>query len=252
MDEDLKKQLELHSAGAIVRHQSSFEKLPSYKNSFELDTDFVEKWVNPFYMSIGHYYDDSWIDNVLNISKEITEEITLKLLGDFNWRTRLVGAYFSAVKNFQNQIDIIGVHFLKSEVCCVGHIYTLVLAFYNNEKANNYLHTYLNYYLSKPELYFDQESALESIVYLDKINGTNFYSEYSQKWDDLNIERNKIKTDNAFKMSKFIEKEQGKIEGEKYLNAILSSNNSYKQKVDTDFIETQVEILKNLHSLFKN
>ncbi len=96
-----------------------FEKLISHRNKSELNSDFIEKWVLPFYMSIGHYYDDSWIDNVINISKEITEEITLKLLGDFNWRSRLVGTYFSAVKNFQGQIDIIGYTFLKSELCCV-------------------------------------------------------------------------------------------------------------------------------------
>ncbi|MCY0976013.1 DUF6000 family protein [Chryseobacterium wangxinyae] len=252
MDKDLQKQIELHSAGAIVRHQSTFEKLISHKNKSELSSDFVEKWVNPFYMSIGHYSDESWIENVINISNEITEEITLNLLGDFNWRTRLVGAYFSAVKNYQNQIDIIGTHFLKSEVCCVGHIYSLILAFYNSEKTNEYLHSYLKYYVKKPELYFDQEAVLESIVYLDKINGTNFYSEYSQSWEDLNIRRNKIKIDGAFEISKFIEKEQGKNEADKYLNVILSSNNSYKKQFKTDFIEKQIEILKDLQSLCSN
>lgn len=100
-----------------MRHQSPFDKVISHKNKSELSSDFVEKWVNPFYMSIGHHSDESWVENVINISNEITEEITLNLLGDFNWRTRLVGAYFSAVKNYQNQIDIIGVYFLKSVLC---------------------------------------------------------------------------------------------------------------------------------------
>lgn len=252
MNEDLKKQLELHSAGATVRHQSPFEKLISHKNKSELSSDFVEKWVNPFYMSIGHHSDDSWVNKLLEISEEITEEITLNLLGDFNWRTRLVGAYFSAIKNFQNQIDIIGVHFLKSEVCCVGHIYSLILAFYNNEKTNEYLYSYLKYYLNKPELYFDQESVLEAIVYLDKINGTNFYQEFSLSWDDVNIERNKIRIKNAVAMSKFIEKEQGVVAAEIYLDAILSSKNSHKKKIETDFIEKQIEILKKLQSLCNN
>ncbi|MCX8522557.1 DUF6000 family protein [Chryseobacterium formosus] len=249
MDADMKKQLELHSAGAIVRHESMFDEIKSHKNGFELDADFIEKWVLPFYMSIGHHYDNSWVKNVLKISEEITEEVTLKLLGDFNWRTRLVGAYFSAVKNFQNQIYVIGNHFLKSEVCCVGHIYALILAFYNNEQTNEYLHSYLKYYLKKPELYFDQESVLESIVYLDKINGTNFYSQYNQSWEDFNIERNKIENKNAFEMSKLIEKEQGKEDAEKYLNLILSKDNSYKKKINTDFTDKQIEILKDLQSL---
>lgn len=43
MDEDLKKQLEQHSAGATVRHQSTFEELLSHQNTFELDKDFLDK-----------------------------------------------------------------------------------------------------------------------------------------------------------------------------------------------------------------
>lgn len=107
----------------------------------------------------------------------------------------------------------------------------------------------LKYYLKKPELYFDQELVLESIVYLDKINGTNFYSQYNQSWEDFNIERNKIENKNAFKMSKLIEKEQGKEDAEKYLNLILSKDNSYKKKFNTDFTDKQIEILKDLQSL---
>ncbi|KNB62248.1 DUF6000 family protein [Chryseobacterium sp. Hurlbut01] len=249
MNEDLKKQMELHSVGAIVRHESPFEKLISHRNKSELNSDFIEKWVLPFYMSIGHYYDDSWIDNVINISKEITEEITLKLLGDFNWRSRLVGTYFSAVKNFQGQIDIIGIHFLKSELCCVGHIYSLVLAFYNNEKTNDYLNSYLKYYLAKPELYFDQESVLESIVYLDKINGTNFYQQHHKEWKKLNIQRNKIEVDNTFNISKIIEKEQGKESAKQYLNTITSNKNIKNKDINIDYITKQIEIVRNLQSV---
>jgi hypothetical protein len=134
MDKNLEEQIKLHSAGATVRHLSNFDDLKSYYNGFELSQEFINKWVVPFYMEIGNYYDDNWVEKVKLISNEITKEVTLTLLGDFNWRTRLVGAYFSAVKNYKEQIEIIGTHFLKSEVCCVGHIYSLVLASYNDEK----------------------------------------------------------------------------------------------------------------------
>lgn len=203
-------------------------------------------------MGIGHYYDDFWINNILDVFEEITEEITLKLLGDFNWRTRLVGGYFSTVKNFQNQIDVIGTHFLKSEVCCVGHIYALIFAFYNNEKTNSYLHSYLKYYLTKPELYFDQEVVLEAVVYLDEINGTNIFFEYKKMWEDFNIKRNQMQVLNAHKTAKFIEREQGKENADKYLDTILSSSNSYKKKFKTDYIEKQIEILKKFQSFNKN
>ena len=196
-------------------------------------------------MRIGHYYDEDWIEEVELISSEITEEITLKLLGDFNWRTRLVGAYFSAVKNYQNQIDIIGTHFLKSEVCCVGHIYALILAFYNNSKTINILETYLDYYLAKPELYFDQESALEAIVYLDEINKTNLFKKFKKSWIKLNFKRDELEKDRAIMISKIIETEQGKTASETYLKQILSDE-KIVNKIDTEFIKTQIKKLSNL------
>ena|SRR6218665_2167684 len=245
MGNGLENQMELHSKGAIVRHKSSFEDLTTYQNSAELNQEFIDKWVNPFYMRIGHYYDNGWIEEVELISSEITEVITLKLLGDFNWRTRLVGAYFSAVKNYQSQIEIIGTHFLKSEVCCVGHIYALILAFYNSDKTINILETYLDYYLEKPELYFDQESALEAIVYLDEINGTNLFEKFEKKWIKLNLMRNELEKEKAIKLSALIEKEQGKKISEEYLNQVLSKK-KIKYKVDTNFIKTQIKIFLHL------
>lgn len=245
MDNDLENQMDLHSKGAIVIHKSSFDDLTTYKNSIELGQEFIDKWVSPFYMRIGHYYDNGWIEAVELISSEITEEITLKLLGDFNWRTRLVGGYFSAVKNYQNQIDVIGTHFLKSEVCCVGHIYALILAFYNNSKTINILETYLDYYLEKPELYFDQESALEAIVFLDEINETNLFQKFEKKWIKINLIRNELQKEQAIKLSALIEKKQGKQVSEQYLNQLLSKK-KIKYKIDTEFIKTQVKILVDL------
>jgi hypothetical protein len=245
MNDNLENQINLHSAGAIVRHKTPFENLVSYRNDTELTQEFVEKWVNPFYMRIGHYSDTGWIDEIFDISSEITEEVTLKLLGDFNWRTRLVGAYFSAVKNYQSQIDIIGVHFLKSEVCCVGHIYALILAFYNSEKTIQFLEKYLDYYLEKPELYFDQESALEAIVYLDKINNTKLFEKLEKRWFEMNLKRNELQKDRAIMVSGIIEKEQGKQASEKYLKEVLSAKNKIKS-IDTEYIKTQIQIIQDL------
>ena len=245
MNNGNQNQIKLHSAGAIIRHKSSFENLKSFQNNLELDQEFIDKWVVPFYMKIGHYSNTDWVEEIKNISKEITEDITLKLLGDFNWRTRLVGAYFSAIKNFQNQIEIIGIHFLKSEVCCVGHIYALILAFYNNEKTLEYLELYLEYYLDKPNLYFDQESALEALLYLDEINKTDKYSKFHESWLNLNIERNKIQNENAINFAKIIEKEQGKSFAKEYLNERLNQKNETRN-LKTEYTKKQVSIIADL------
>jgi hypothetical protein len=165
---DLDEMARLHSAGAIVRHASIFDNLSSHNNEQSLSADFIKKWAVPYYMAIGSYADTSWINAIKEIKNEITTDVCLALLGDFNWRTRLVGAYFSAVKGYTEFIDIIGVHLLKSELCCVGHIYALTLAYFNTEKSIQYLNTYLDYYLTRPELHFDQKIVMEAMLFLDQ------------------------------------------------------------------------------------
>lgn len=199
MNEDLQNQMYLHSAGATVRHSSIFTHLESYKNDFTLSQEFIDKWVIPFYMKI-RYTSGSWTEELKQLKDEITEEVILALLGDFNWRTRTVGAYLSALKNYENHIDI-GTHFLKSEVCYAGDLYALILAFYNNEKSMEYLDQYLTYYLQQPHLDFDQESVLETVAYLDQFNKTNHLLKYTDDWENMTEYRNRgSKTDESFEI----------------------------------------------------
>ncbi len=247
MDENLNEQIELHSAGATVRHVSDFHNLKSHKNDFELTQEFIDKWVIPFYMEIGNYYDNGWIENIRQISSEITREITLKLLGDFNWRTRLVGAYFSAIKGYKEQIEIIGIHFLKSEVCCVGHIYAFVLAAYNDDRTLQYLTTYLDYYLQKPELYFDQENVMEAVAYLDKVNGTSNINDYLEKWADLQKARNELSKQSILQIAGILSEQEGKEKADKYLEDMLSNREAeIKTGIETEYTEKQVVILNEL------
>ena len=196
---ELNEQIRLHSAGAIIRHKTSFDNLVPYKNDFELSQEFIDTWVVPFYMNIGDT-DAEWKDKILCIKDKITKEIVAKLLGDFNWRTRQTGAFFAAVKNYIEFIDIIGIHLLKSEVTYAGQVYAYVLAYFNTEKSISYLRDYLTYYLEKPELWFDQREVMEALKYSDEKNNTNLLSSYSNLWlkfienkpyweKEINIER---------------------------------------------------------------
>ncbi|SFN22770.1 hypothetical protein SAMN05421594_1641 [Chryseobacterium oleae] len=243
MNEDLQNEINLHSAGATVRHRSDFDHLKSLKNEFDLDQEFINKWVLPFYMKIRHT-SDSWIEEVKQLKDEITEEVTSALLGDFNWRTRTVGAYFSAIKNYQNQIDIIGVHLLKSEVCYAGDVYALVFAFYNNEKALDYLNKYLDYYLQKPQLYFDQERVMETVVYLDTINGTHNFAKHLIHWEKMLENRNQISKVRNIQTAGIIEQHEGKTKAEEF----LAATNNFKSKydLDTEWVTEQVQLLNEL------
>lgn len=170
-----------------------FDHLPSHRNTFALSKDFIDKWVLPYYMTLGKCGSD-WVDPVRIIEPEIDKEITLQLLGDLNWRSRLVGSYFAAFKTFDDQIDIIGTHLLKNETCCVGHMYALTLAFFNKENANKYIDTYLENYLTKPKLYFDQQIVMAASIYLDKVNGTSNSERHLDNWQQLMQAWNSDKT----------------------------------------------------------
>jgi len=173
--------IELHTAGATVSHRSPFEDLPSLESETELTKEFIDRWVIPYYMKLSGT-EKEWIDHLAVIKHEITDEIIQQNLGDFNWRTRQTGAFFAAITNKPQYIDVIGTHLLKSEVCYAGAIYCKVLAFFNTEKCVDYLNRYLGYYLTQPDLWYDQQYAMEAILYLDKINGTNHFDLHRKNW----------------------------------------------------------------------
>jgi hypothetical protein len=135
-------------------------------------------------MNIGHT-DNEWINKLTSFKKEITIDIIEKNLGDFNWRTRQTGAFFSAITNQTQFIDIIGTHLLKSEVSYAGGVYCKVFASFNLPKCVDYLNLYLDYYLTTPDLWFNQREAMEAILYLDKINSTNHFDRHISNWTEF-------------------------------------------------------------------
>src|SRR5690606_22239943 len=85
---------------------------------------------------------------------------------------------------------IIGIHLLKSEVCYAGSEYAITLASFNSERSVYYLNQYLEYYLTKPELYFDQGSVIIALKYLDELNSTNNTEKHLRNWESFIIWRN--------------------------------------------------------------
>jgi len=203
-DEELES-LKRHVAGQTVRHASSFDQLISYKNTDELTQDFINEWIVPYYGKLNRPNDVS-INNIIAIKEKITDDVILKALGDFNWRTRQTGAYFTGITDKQNFIDIIGTHLLKSEVTFACKIYLVVFASFNTQKCIDYIETYLNYYLNKPDLFFDQREAMEAISYLDIINNTNLSLKYKDPW--LKFLENKPYWDKAIDVDSFTVKVQ--------------------------------------------
>ena len=208
MDDKKTEALKLHVAGATVRHTPPFDNLKSFKNDVELTQDFIDKWVKPYYLKIGSTSTE-WISELTAIKNEITADIIQKNLGDFNWRMRQTGAFFAAITNQTQFIEVIGTHLLKSEVCFAGNVYCRVLASFNTAKCVEYLNAYLDYYLTMPDLWFDQKAAMEAILYLDKINSTNYFDRHKNNWTEFmknKPNRNKeISTNNWEKQLEVIE-----------------------------------------------
>lgn len=171
----------LYTTGAPVHTTSPFTHLPSFKNEEELTQDFIDKWVKPYYLQVGHT-DHSWAQQLISVKNRITPTIIQKNLGDSDWRPRQTGAFFAAITNQAQFIGIIGTHLLKSEVPYAGGVYCKVLASFNTPGCVEYLNLYLSYYLSKTDCWFDQKDAMEAILYLDKVNGTRHFETHVPKW----------------------------------------------------------------------
>lgn len=239
MDEKTKKQIELHSAGATVRHKSPFSELESYKNEEKLDQKFINKWVIPFYFELNNQ-SDNWIERMIRVKSELTEDVILKNLGDFNWRTRSTGSYFASIKQAHHLEDIIGTHLLKSEVCYAGAEYAKTIASFNTSKSPNYLKKYLEYYLKKPELYFDQDSVMVALKYLDEINYTNHVDEHMEDWNNMLKWRNNYTYRNLQNLKKTVPEKSNEIDKE--LNIIGPIDNS----IDTEYFKGYIDTLKTI------
>jgi len=184
MMDKIKKAINLHIAGATVRHQNPFDNIVVFKNSKELDQEFLNKFVIPYYMDIPlKGQDKKGIEKFGQVKSEFTTDIVKQLLGDFNWRTRQTGAYFAAINDYREFEENIGQLLVKSEVCYAGTIYALTLATFNTNTGNKFLINYLDYYLTTLDLFFDQKEVLKTVKYLDEVNGTNDFDKYLVTWD---------------------------------------------------------------------
>lgn len=195
--------IQLHTAGATVQHTSPFEGLISYVDETEISQQFREEWVIPFYFELNNQ-SDKWVEKMVELKPQITENVILQNLGDFDWRTRSTGSYFAGIKKAVQFQEIIGIHLLKSEVCYAGSQYAITLASFNTERSVYYLNLYLKYYLTKPELYFDQGSVMTALKYLDEINNTNHTEKHQKNWGNLINWRNEKQIDNLNNFKKKI------------------------------------------------
>jgi hypothetical protein len=173
-------EMALHSAGATIRHKNPFEHLDVPRNDDKLTKEFADKWISPYYMTLMFDPGEEKIKTFVNGADQFTIDNTKKLLGYFDWRPKITAAYFAAINNHIELEDIIGNLLLKSEVCDAGRAYCFALAIFGSERSKDYLKKYLEYYLSRKELWFDQAYAFCALEYLDENESKLFLDDWNE------------------------------------------------------------------------
>ena len=182
MNETEKDALIRHVQGATVVHQSPFSTIEVPSVHDFLSKAEREKWVVPFYR-VSFYKAESKLTSSLRaIYREITPELVERLLTDYNWRPRLTGAFFAGMKQFRSLEDQIGRLLLRSDLCFAGTHYCVALAEFNTRTGLDYLTKYLEYYLTRPELEYNQSDAMGAVAYIDAKNGTKHLDKVRPLW----------------------------------------------------------------------
>ena len=170
---------ELHSRGAIVRHWGPFSNLRVPTTYGEDRSRHHEAWLQSL------YYYAPWPvreDFLRRNRAQITDNLIRELLAEFDWRARRAGAYLAALTGSVKYCNQIGKLLVRSDLCHAARGYCLALAAFNGTRSIEFLCAYLEYYLLHPELVFDQDYVLGTLMFLDKRNGTDLSAPYIQIW----------------------------------------------------------------------
>jgi hypothetical protein len=184
MNDAEKKAIEQHIRGATVIHTSPFSTIEVPTADDILSLDECNKFVSPFYRVSFRSVDDQFINSLKAIYQEIKPATIERLLTEYDWRPRLTGAFFAALKSFASFEDHIGRLLVRSDVCFAGKLYCVALTEFDSPTGLNYLRKYLEYYLTRPELDYDQGDAMVAVAYLDAKNGTKIFESFQPLWNN--------------------------------------------------------------------
>ncbi|WP_053684541.1 DUF6000 family protein [Streptomyces sp. XY593] len=123
--------------------------------------------------------------HLINDATAITDEELEALLG-YEWRSRLTAAWLIGVDRRDRFRARLGDLLLASEVCYSGTAYCFALARFGAPADVDILITYLDRYLPRTDLYYDQPAALGALLRLDSLLGTHHADRFTEPdglWD---------------------------------------------------------------------
>ena len=156
-----------HVRGAIVKANTPFSGLPVPEPA-DWDQAFCDRWVMPFYgASFSHRFRTSELrESFARACVEASPAVIDQLLRSSGWRERGVGAWMAAVQRSEAFHDLVVPLLLRSEVCFAGKAYVLVLVRSGSGDSIDALERYCGYYLTRPDLDFDQSQAFAGLIEL--------------------------------------------------------------------------------------
>ncbi|MFB7429551.1 DUF6000 family protein [Streptomyces hydrogenans] len=96
----------------------------------------------------------------------ITADEIAKLL-ESGWRERRTAAWLIAVSRRTEFRERLGELLLASEVCCAGLAYSVALASFGTARDADLLAAYLDRYLRRPDLGYDQAVVMGALQFID-------------------------------------------------------------------------------------
>lgn len=114
----------------------------------------------------------AFLRDLAEAARKITDTELEVLLGDGGWRERKTAAWFIAVTGRSRFRDKLGSLLLASEGPKAGRAYCMALTCLGTEADAAHLIAYLDRYLYRPDLNYDQPEALGALLCLDETLGT--------------------------------------------------------------------------------
>ncbi len=152
-----------------------------------MDIEISEKFVTPVYLQLLNLdlSEIALTSFASDIKDDITDQIIETLLESKGWREKSVAAFYVSIKNKIRFTDNIGNALLKSEYPYSGKTFCLTLAEFNTPKGFRYLKDYLEIYLHRKNLWYDQGDAMAAISYLDTQNNLSETDTYLKDWNEF-------------------------------------------------------------------
>ncbi|MFE8939412.1 DUF6000 family protein [Streptomyces sp. NPDC007872] len=124
--------------------------------------------------------------HLIDDSATITDAELEALLG-YEWRSRLTAAWLIGVGRRATFRERIGDLLLASEFCFSGSAYCFALARFGTHTDAEILTAYLDHYLPRTDLHYDQPAALGALLRLDAHLGTHHADRFTEPdglWDE--------------------------------------------------------------------